>query len=489
MELAIPLDESSKEPLYQQVVKGVRKLIADSQLKPGSRMPSTRELAETLGLSRFTTSKAYDELARQGYIETLHSVGTFVCRRIPSVKVDDNGQDVDYDSMPLDADELRLSTYGRRMITSPHIEASDLELHSELNYGAPAPEQLPLTKWRRMIVRSCQDKELSSRSYMSPVFGHVELRKALADYLLRTRGVNCSHEQICLFSGAQPAVDLLSRLTLNATDHVAVENPGFPGARRVFYTYGATVMPVKVDDHGIDVWRLTQESQVPKLVYLTPSHQDPTGVMLSEDRRKQLLAWAGQNNVWLMEDDFDCEYRYGEKPISSLQSQDDSGNVIYISSFWKIMFPVLRLGFVVLPHRLVPVVRRAKGLVERDFQFVEHEALAAFIREGHLERHIRRTRRIYAKRREILIEKLIQHIGAKIRISPVSAGTNLLARFDEQIAEETILKCASESDLPLVSTYHAYVEGAPRNEFLIPFAHVDEVHITSGVENFSKALV
>jgi len=300
--------------------------------------------------------------------------------------------------------------------------------------------------------------------------------------------MRCTYEQVVIFSSSQAALDLLSRIILEAGDSAVVENPGFPGARRTFASYGARLCPVAVDGDGLVLDFLFRSGLKPKVLYATPSHHDPSGAALSTARRKNLLNWAGDNGVWIIEDDFDSEYRYSEKPMPSLQSLDEGENVIYISAFWKIMFPVLRLGFAVVPVRLLPVVRRAKSLVDRDFHFIEHEAFAHFVNEGHLERHIRRTRRIYANRREALVGILNQRLGPLIKIPAVGAGTHLLVKFDSSLTEKQVAEAASASGLPMVSTRPYYLCDPNPNEMLIPFAHIDENQIESGVERFAGSL-
>jgi GntR family transcriptional regulator/MocR family aminotransferase len=488
MRIVLSLDEQGKIPLYRQVIDGIIAMIERGELSPGAKLPSTRELAEDLAISRFTTSKAYDELSRQGYIDTSSSVGSFVSlkrRALDRVAVAPLGP-VDDDEVELDA--LRLSDYGERIMTSCAIEPSAVELFEELNFSAPDSDLLPAAKWHELLVKCSKERDFNVLRKPGDVFGHRALRDSLVDYLARVRGIRCSAEQICIFSGAQSALDLLSCLLINEGDRALVENPGFPGARRLIAAYGGSVEPVPVDSQGLVVEYLAEKRLQGKFIYVTPAHHDPTGAVMSPARREALLAWARRNSVWVLEDDFDSEFRYSEKPLPTLQSQDRDQLVIYLSSFWKIMFPVLSLGFVVLPPRLVAVVRKAKSLAERDFHFIEHEAMAQFISEGHLERHVRRTRATYARRRESLIGHLNQRLPGKVRISPVSAGTHLMVHFEPEFQEDLILSAARQSGLPMVST-GAYYCGSPNErELLIPFAHVAETEIEQAIERFSEAI-
>lgn len=486
MRIVLSLDEQEKIPLYRQVIDGIIAMIERGELSPGAKLPSTRELAEDLAISRFTTSKAYDELLRQGYIETSSSVGSFVSFKRRSL--DQAAVASIASSEPIEIDRLRLSDYGERIMTSCAIEPSAVELFEELNFSAPAQEQLPIGKWHELLVKCSKDRDYNALKSTGDVFGHLALRNSLVDYLARVRGIRCSVEQICIFSGAQSALDLLACLLINQGDVALVENPGFPGARRLVSAYGGSIEPVPVDSQGLVVDYLTERRLTGKFIYLTPSHHDPTGAVMAPARRDALLSWARRNSVWVLEDDFDSEFRYSEKPLPAMYSQDKDQLVIFLSSFWKIMFPVLRLGFVVLPARLVPVVRKAKSLAERDFHFIEHEAMAQFISEGHLERHVRRTRTTYARRRESLIARLNQCLAGKVKISPVSAGTHLLVRFEPGLDEELILSAARQSGLPMVSTKAYYCGESSERELLIPFAHVAEVEIEQAVERFAEAI-
>lgn len=489
MELLLDLREDSSLPLYLKIAQAMKEQIATGKLPAGKKLPSTRELAETMGISRDTAARAYDELSRLGFIVSRSASGTYVSSSPPNA----SGKAKERSSLPDTQDagslteDLPLSQYGVRIMTSPAIESFDIELYPELNYSAAALDQLPLAKWRELLSRSSRLEDLSARSYQSDPFGHERLREAIAGYLARSRAVKCTMEQIVLFAGAQPALDLIARVLLDRGDAAAVENPGFPGARRTFAANGARLCPVPVDEQGLMTERLSGLPEKTKVIYVTPSHHDPTGVALTLPRRRNLLEWAASHDTVVVEDDFDSEYRYGEKPMPVLQEMDRGQSVIFLSSFWKVMFPVLRLGFIVLPPRFVPVIKRAKSLVERDFHFVEHEALARFIEEGHLERHIRKTRSTYARRREALVIALNQALGAKAKISPTQAGMHLLVKIDS-VDQNEVLRCAQMASLSVVPTSGYYLVDHAVNEYLIPFAQVDEEKLGQAVRAFAELL-
>lgn len=484
MEIAVQLDVHSDIPLYKQLVEGMRSMISSGQLVSGQKLPSSRELAKTLAISRFTASKAYEELIRQGCLETQPASGTFVCATaLHALAGGSLRQSIETDAtVPVG----QLSQYGFRVLNSEEIEGPEVELFSELNYSAPGPAQLPQARWQEMLVKASRTR--LSDSYIGDVLGHEGLRRALAAYLGRNRGMRCSPEQIAIFPAVQPGLDMLSRIILDEGDLTAVENPGFPGARRTFASCGARVHPVPVDSEGLQVEHLIAEKLRPKIIYVTPSHHDPSGAVLSAARRKNLLAFAHEQQSWIIEDDFDSQFRYGEKPTLALQGMDENESVIFICAFWKIMFPLLRIGFAVLPPRLVPVIRRAKALVDRDYLSVEHEALMHFINEGHLERHIGKIRGIYTDRRQTLIKGLNENLPSLARIDVAGSGTHLFVRFDSKLDEDFILHCAADAGLPMVSTGPYYVGEHRKNEMLMPFAHLDKHDISAAVEKFGHAL-
>ena len=484
MQLLLMLNEQSQIPLYVQAAEQLKGLIKSGKLAAGSKLPSSRELSESLGVSRCTASKTYDELSRQGFISTRAASGTFVSSNLPK---EAPGAEFQMDcSGESRLQKDRLSQFGRRILYSNEIEASDLELHPELNYDAAAEDQLPAARWRELLGKAARSADV--RYNFSDPFGHRGLRKAIADYLNRSRGLQCSHEQIALFSGTQPALDLLCRVLVNPGDTVVVENPGFPGARRTFAAHGAEIVALPVDDKGMQTGSLMELARESKLAYLTPAHHAPLGMPLLAERRKQLFDWAETAGAFVVEDDFDSEYRYGERCISSLQGIDRAGCVIYMSSFWKLLCPLLRLGFMVLPPALIPIISRARSFVERDFQTIEHEALAQFIEEGHLERQIRRNRAVYARRRELLLARLYEQLGGKLRISAANSGTHMLVRFRLEHTDLELMRFAELAGLPMVSTESYYYRSCSNAEFLLPFAHLSETQIEEAVFRFADLL-
>jgi GntR family transcriptional regulator/MocR family aminotransferase len=314
------------------------------------------------------------------------------------------------------------------------------------------------------------------------------LREAIARYLGRSRDVRCKAGQIVIVNGSQQGLDLVARITLNAGDRAAVEDPGYLGARRAFQASGAVLQPVPLDQSGIEVDRLSRLKNI-RVVYVTPSHQFPAGQVLSLTRRLELLEWAKRNNAWIIEDDYDSEYRYEGKPIPTLQGLDESSSVIYVGTFSKVLYPALRIGYVVIPEKLVPVFARAKWLTDRQTPLLEQFALADFINEGYLERHIRKTRKLYNRRRQVLVEELQKAFGKKVKIHGGNAGMHILIRFNLKLTDSEIIRRADENQVNLLSARPYYLRNAPSGEFIFGYANVLESKIREGVHRLAKAIL
>jgi GntR family transcriptional regulator / MocR family aminotransferase len=486
MSLVISLPQESTAPVYKQVSDALREAILSGRLKPGDKLPSTRELSDFLRISRFTVMRSYEELVSQGYILSNSGSGSFVnphlsLELLTEQKARDRRQEDEADS-----ESVKLSDFGHRVMNSPEIESAFVELFAELNYGAPTLGALPLTSWRKALNHSSRFEGDEELIYENDPFGYMQLREAIASYLARSRSVKCTADRVAIFSGAQSAIDLIGRLLLNRGDLVALENPGFPGARRSMLMHGCALLPLRVDQDGVVVDDLENFTEGIKLVYITPSHQCPTGAVMSIGRRMQLLNWAQRSGAFIVEDDYDCEYRYGGKPVPSLQGLDQGDSVIYISSFWKVLYPVLRLGYLILPKRLVSIMERAKSLIERDLPLLEQRALTEFINDGHLERHVKRTRDAYRVRRAALIHTLTKYLGKRVQLSDTKGGMDLLVKLDFALEEETIIQMAKIARVSLVSTRQHYLEEPKENEFLMGFAHLDVEHIETAIQEFAE---
>jgi GntR family transcriptional regulator / MocR family aminotransferase len=490
MQFVLELPAGTKQPVYKQVCDALRSAIRSGRLRAGERLPSSRELALSAKVSRFTVMRSYELLTAQGYIETVGGSGTFVTmKNLNSLEptMEFNAQPESDVALPII--DSSLSAFGKRVFEGDSIESSDAELFRELNYGAPSAEHLPLRQWRDVLNKCARTHEQKLLEYSSDPMGYERLRESISSYLGRSRALRCSANRVALFSGAQPALDLICRLMLDPGDSVVVEEPGAPCARRIFQTHGANVISCPVDENGIVVEGLYKLDTKIKLIYVTPSHQDPLGVVTSIERRMELLKWAKETGAFIIEDDFDSEFHYGDRAVPSLQGLDQFDCIIYLSSFWKVLFPVVRVAFLVLPKRLIDPVYRSKSYIERDFPLLEQIALSEFLNEGTLERQIKRTKTIYSKRRAALLLALTRRLRGQVTIFGASAGMHMIIRFKPELLSDYILACAQIAQLPMVGTDRHYSEEPPTNEFMIGFAHHSEEMLTAIVERFADLLL
>jgi len=490
MQFVLELPVGTKQPVYKQVCDALRSAIRSGRLRAGERLPSSRELAVSAKVSRFTVMRSYELLTAQGYIETVGGSGTFVTMK----NLNSLGPSGEFNAQPesdvsLPSIDSSLSAFGKRVYEGDSIESADAELFRELNYGAPSIEHLPLRQWRDVLNKCARTHEQKLLEYSSDPLGYEQLRESISSYLGRSRALRCNATRVALFSGAQSALDLICRLMLDRGDTVVVEEPGSLCARRMFQTHGANIVSCPVDENGIIVKELYKLDTKIKLIYVTPSHQDPLGVVTSIERRMELLKWAQETGAFIIEDDFDSEFHYGDRAVPSLQGLDQFDCVIYLSSFWKVLFPVVRIAFLVLPKRLTDSVYRSKSYIERDFPLLEQIALSEFLNEGTLERQIKRTKTIYAKRRAALLLALTRRLRGNVTIFGASAGMHMLIRFDPALLSDYILACAQIAQLPMAGTERHYSDEPATNEFMIGFAHHSEEILTATVERFADLLL
>lgn len=380
-----------------------------------------------------------------------------------------------------------LSRFGADLLAVNQLEVPEPHDEISFRFGNPAAEQFPIELWRRLLARHCHHSS-ALLNYSPDAAGYMPLRMAIADYLGRSRAVQCSAEQVIIVSGSQQALDLMARLTINVDDWVAVEDPGYLGARHCFKGQGANLQAITVDSEGLDVEALSQFRQLFKLLYITPSHQFPTGVTLSLSRRLALLQWAQQTGTLILEDDYDNEYRYGGRPIPSLQGLDQNNTVIYVGTFSKILFPSLRIGYLVVPSAWIPVVSRAKWLCDRQSPTLEQHALTDCMTEGHFERHIRRMRHLYNQRRQVLVNALNYYLGSRVTILGENAGIHLMARIETALPDKVVIQKAALAGIGLISAQGYYLTTPKMGEFIFGYAQLDGIQIERGIRTLSQVL-
>jgi GntR family transcriptional regulator/MocR family aminotransferase len=478
----VGLDRASGQPLQKQLFQALRKQIIALELMPGQMLPSTRQLADQLDVSRTTVVRAYEDLLGQGYIKAIDGIGTFVSERPAVNKI------IRYEGEA--PASIRLSQYAKRLLRIENTLLSSAD-HPALNYGAAPLELLPIRQWRQILLKHCRDHKPTKQDYAVEPLGFFPLRKALADYLRRARALSCEPTQLAVFNGSLDAIKLISKLLIDAEDTIVVENPGFTFARKHFESMNAYIHAVAVDEEGIRIDQLINAPRKAKLLYVTPSHQDPTGAMMSLARRKQVLAWAEDNDTLIVEDDYDSEYRFIGSQIPALHALSTRENVIYLSSFWKTLHPLVDSSYLVVPPSLALVVAHAINLRETNassLPLLEQYTLTDFIQDGHLERYIRKTHPVYLARWQAAVAALTKYLRNEVVIAKESAVMHLLIRFLPDLSDEVIVECAARADFSLVSLASYYHEDAPGGEFLMPFAHLNEVEIDTSVAQFGQIL-
>jgi GntR family transcriptional regulator / MocR family aminotransferase len=474
MRAAISIDSASAVPVYRQVYEAWRQGILNGRFARGSRVPSTRELADSLDVARSTVSQAYEQLIAEGYLLARQGSGTFVCDQLPETSLYARRAKRRPSASPR---IIQLSSYGLRL-------SEDLQyLHKQpgwISFAHWWPDQatFPTEIWRRSMQRRLRATNAEVFTYASDSQGYEPLRREIAAYLARFRAVSCTPEQVVVVNGSQQGLDLCARLLVEPGDGVAMENPGYLGIRRILLAAGAKIKPVAVDEQGIATDALDARA---RLVYTTPSHQFPTGVALSLQRRLALIAWAQAHGAVIIEDDYDSEYRYSGAPLPALQGLISDAPVIYCGTFSKVMFPGLRIGYLVVPPALAPTFRRAKWLTDRNTPILEQAALADFIREGHLERHIRRMRRLYASRREAFISSLRRHFGSRATVLGEAAGMHAFVAIDDKEVRER----AARNKVHLRGAEDYYLGSAPRDKYVFGFATLTDRMIREGVKRLA----
>lgn len=485
MDLPLTVDKDSSTPIFIQLSQSLKARILSGALKPGTLLPPTRDLANSLGLSRGTVLKAYDDLIAQGYLDATVGSGTFVSRRAQS----ETSARMELERMS-QAPELMtdsLLSVEARDLMALEMSHGVAGYNTELNYGAPPPDMLPLAKWKETLATQSRLQQPHHFDCTPETLGNYQLRKEIAAFLSRSKGLNCSADQVVVFSGSQQGLNYLARILVNPGDTVVLENPGYGGARDNFSMRRANIIHVGVDANGLKVGELAEIEDEVKIVYVSPSYHDPTGAIMSLDRRKALLEWASRRNVIIMEDAWDSDYSY-VPPLPSLQGLDSEHRVIYLYTFWKVMFPLLTIGCAVVPPYLVPVIDRMKFITERQYPVLEHLTMADFMQSGALERHIKRTKSIYERRRKALEEALFGTFKTEVEIPRQSGGLHLCVRFTRKLDAPRIEHAAEGAGLPMRSSASYYASAPCVNEYLIPFASLEDETIMPMVTAFAQKL-
>jgi GntR family transcriptional regulator/MocR family aminotransferase len=481
----IVLDQALPIPLYRQLYNALREAMLTGQLKAGTRLPATRALAGDFGVSRNTVMNAYTQLLAEGYVEGEVGSGTYVARTLPDELLQARTSAIQAHA-PIQNGRT-LSQRGMRLAS---LRVPTPRFPSELKAfrpGMPALDAFPYELWARLLMRRWRRPQRSLLGY-GDAAGYKPLREVIASYLGEARAVRCVAEQVIVVAGSQQALDLTARVLLDEGDGAWIEDPGYPGAWGALLGAGARLAPIPVDGEGLNVAVGQERSPEARLVYVTPSHQYPYGVTMSLPRRLALLEWASQAGAWVIEDDYDSEYRYAGRPLAALQGLDRQDRVIYLGTFSKVLFPALRLGYMIVPADLVEAFRAARALSDRHSPVLDQAVLADFISDGHFARHIRRMRALYAERQAILVEAAKGELAGLLEVHPAEAGMHLVGWLPAGMDDVEVSRCAAvhRVEVPPLSMYS--MQPLERLGVLLGYTAVGETEIREGVQRLAKAL-
>lgn len=477
MQSVIPLSAQAG-PLFRQVYTGLRKAILSGAFKSGERLPSTRELAQQLGISRTVVLLAYDQLLAEGFASGRTGSGTYVSSAIVAARP----------TISEASTKVRLARFGRAAASAwskvnvPSRRSPALPY--DFAYGRSDLATFPFAMWRRLLLK-CARKVSAAELDYGHAGGTSGLREAICAHLRRSRAVNCDPSQVIVVNGSQQALDLIARVLLQPGDRVAIEDPAYQGTTEVLRAAGARLLPISVDDQGLDPARLPAGA---RLVFVTPSHQFPSGAILPLARRVALLEWAARRDAVIVEDDYDGEFRYEGQALESLQGLDRDSRVIYVGTFSRTIFSALRIGYLVVPKGLVNAFSAGKWLCDRHTPSLEQATLAEFISCGMYERYLRRVRRRNAARRDVLLGAVSKYLGDSVQVSGAAAGAHVVLWPAARIDEETLVAAAASRGVGVYPTSPYYLKRPVRTGVLLGYSRVTEGQILEGVRRLAKVL-
>ena len=482
---ALRLDETAAEPLYRQLEARLKEAILAGRLQPGERLPSTRRLARDLAVARNTTINAYNQLIVEGYLVTQAGSGTRVALDLPEHLLQVAGR-AQATKRPAQAPHIAAAVAERLVAVNDWIKDEVDRPARPFRAHTPASDAFPRALWAQLMTRRLREMSRHWLERGDPR-GYRPLREAIAGYLGSARGVTCEPDQVIVTAGAQQAVEILAKLLIEPGDRVCMEDPGYRPAGVTFELAGAEVVPIPVDEEGIDVAALHEKAPKAKLVYVTASSQFPLGMTLSLPRRLALLEWAEQAGALVLEDDYSGEYRYAGRPLPALHGLAPPGRVLYTGSFSKLLFPSLRIGYVVAPPEIVGHLAAARWLIDRHSPPLEQAVLADFIDQGHFARHVRRMRTLYAERQAALVEAAAKELAGIMTVPAQSAGLHLIGWLAPQTAEAKLLAAASAVGIELMPVSWFSIEPRERAGVILGYAPFAAREIRLGAKALKRA--
>jgi GntR family transcriptional regulator/MocR family aminotransferase len=482
--LVLALERGVREPLANQLYESLRKRILTGKMRAGTRLPSTRVFAKELGVSRNTVLNAFERLASEGYIEGRVGAGTRVTSTSPEAMTQAGAV-----RTRRSADAVRRRPSGRGLSIArirTRTWSGRLGAVQAFRLGVGALSEFPMNTWARLSRRWAHGGT-SAMDY-DEIAGYRPLRDAIAAYLRSARGVTCDASHIIIVHGSQQALDLTSRVLLDPGDAVWFEDPGYDGARGAFAAAGARVVPVPVDRDGFNVSAAMARVAGARLAYVTPSHQFPLGVTMTLARRRELLKWASDSGAWVLEDDYDSEFRYTERPLPAMQGLDADDCVIYSGSFSKVLFPAVRLGYVVVPPAVLDTFLRARFLADVHPSTIPQATLADFIGEGYFERHLRRMRLLYRERQEALVDNARRHLGGLLNVLPSDGGMHLVGTLAAGVDDREASRAARAHGIVATPLSFFAESRMPRGGLLLGYAGLTTSQIARGTQDLARAL-
>lgn len=486
----IILDEKSEAPLYQQIYETIRRSILSGEFFSGKQLPASRFLAKQLGVSRMTVINAYDQLLAEGYLESRAGAGTFVAEHLPEEFLQSPRLETSENKTEAAPRNLHFSKYGKNLfqISDAVLKQNRATPAIPFQHGLAAIDEFPFNIWTKLANKVYFTLKRNDFGY-GDAAGFYPLREAIAAYLKSFRAVNCVPEQVIITNGAQHAFDLIGKIFLAPDTEIWFENPGYAGAKQAFQSFGAKFVPVEVDKNGFNLAAALKQSQTARFAYVTPSHQFPLGVTMSLSRRLQLLEWAGKAEMWIIEDDYDSEFRYEGRPLASLQGLDrDAGRVLYIGTFSKTIFAALRLGCLVVPKDLVGVFTAARALGGLHSPLIEQATLAEFITEGHFTRHLRRMRKLYQERQEILISEVKKYLDGRLEVKKSVSGMHIIGWLPEGVSDTLVAERAAQFGVKTAAVSAQSLTEWNRGGLILGYTAINEAQIKKGVRQLAKAM-
>jgi GntR family transcriptional regulator/MocR family aminotransferase len=482
---SIALDRSAATALYRQLYDQLREAILSGRLAPGTRLPSTRELADELDIARNTVMNAFDQLYAESYLERRVGDGTYVSRQLPDDLL--RAKSERFVWKVAKRNDPSISRWGAVAASISIGPGEYTGKPRPFRTSTPALDAFPYKLWGRLLARRWSNSGREMIPYGDSA-GYLPLRKAIASYLSTTRGVRCVPEQLIVTSGSQHALEILAKTLLDPEDAVWIEDPGFSGARAAFRTVGAQLIPVPIDCEGMNVAAGIERHANPRLIYVTPSHQYPLGSTLTLSRRLALLEVASKTGAWIIEDDYDSEFRYVGRPLAALQGLDKEQRVIYVGTLSKVLFPSIRIGYIIAPPDLFDALVRARSLAGHQSPTLEQAVLADFIGEGHFARHVRKMRALYAERQQALVKAGKRELDGLLDIRPSDAGMHLIGWLPEGVNDCVASKAAAARGVEVTPLSAYCIEPQKRGALRLGYTGYTPREIWHGARRLATAL-